>query len=371
MKKIILCALAAIMAFSCATAQQKGNLNITGDITGMESGAAEVYLASIFDKKADSVAVEKGKFTLSCNIDMPIEIYLYIKDPTDDIIYMTRIFTGAGDIIIKGEQGKDKTPYILNSPINDEAKEYDKYIKSLPEYKVSNKLSVEISEFFMVGDKIKINELSAKKMEETKKIIDSILSWKGNALTSQVAIYYVCEYASSLSLEDQIAISNKFPSEKKDSYYLNEFRKDLENEKKVAIGCVAPNFKVKDLAGKEYTMNDFKGKYLFLEFSASWCGWCKKEIPFVRSAYTALKDKNIVFVTMNMDDKREKWEKDVTKENIEWLCLSNLEGMKSKLAQSYNIHGIPACYVIDPNGVIIKRDIRGNEVLEYLSSLVR
>ncbi|MEG2470200.1 MAG: DUF4369 domain-containing protein, partial [Bacteroidales bacterium] len=79
MKKIILCALAAIMALSCATAQQKGNLNITGDITGMESGAAEVYLASIFDKKADSVAVEKGKFTLSCNIDMPIEIYLYIK----------------------------------------------------------------------------------------------------------------------------------------------------------------------------------------------------------------------------------------------------------------------------------------------------
>ncbi|MEG2848697.1 MAG: hypothetical protein RR880_00500 [Bacteroidales bacterium] len=56
---------------------------------------------------------------------------------------------------------------------------------------------------------------------------------------------------------------------------------------------------------------------------------------------------------------------------MEWLCLSNLEGMKSKLAQSYNIHGIPACYVIDPNGVIIKRDIRGNEVLEYLSSLVR
>ncbi|MEG1512079.1 MAG: DUF4369 domain-containing protein, partial [Bacteroidales bacterium] len=154
MKKIILCALAAIMAFSCATAKQKGNLNITGDITGMESGAAEIYLASNFDKKADSVAVEKGKFTLSCNIDKPIMVYLYIKDPTDDIIYMTRIFTGAGDIIIKGEQGKDKTPYVLNSPINDEAKKYDKYIKSLPEYKLSNKLSVEIGESFKIADKV-------------------------------------------------------------------------------------------------------------------------------------------------------------------------------------------------------------------------
>lgn len=72
-----------------------------------------------------------------------------------------------------------------------------------------------------------------------------------------------------------------------------------------------------------------------------------------------------------MDTTREKWVNDIKEENIEWFCFSNLEGMGSKLSKSYNLHGIPACFVISPEGKIVARDLRGDNVLIELSKLVQ
>ena len=134
---------------------------------------------------------------------------------------------------------------------------------------------------------------------------------------------------------------------------------------------VFPDFQVFDTLGKTYTLADFKGKYLFVEFSASWCGWCKKEIPHIRKAYEQLKDRNIVFITMMMDTEREQWIRDMKREEIGWLCLTDLKGMKkSPLVDAYNLRGLPDSFVVDPEGYIIRRDLRGGEVLDYLSEVV-
>lgn len=369
MKRIILFILFTLGFLSFAAAQN-GTLKITGEIENLGKGSVEIYKASDLEIKEDSAAFENGKFELSCRMDRPQIVYIYIKDSKDDLVYISQVFTGAGNITLKGDREKGKKLEIGGAPLNDELGAYQGYIKSLPEYRESGKLSMEISEAFKVGDKKKVNQLNLLKNEVTRKIIDAIFAWKSDASESLAAAFHICGYASSLPLEDQIKTAKRFSASlEKKSYDLKELKTNIESEKKLKSGSVAPDFKVKDLNGKEYTLADFKGKYIYLEFSASWCGWCKKEIPYIRSAYHALKDKNIVFITMNMDTTREKWEGDVTKENIEWMCLSNLEGMKSSLAESYNIHGIPACFVIDPQGKIIKRDIRGNEVIEYLSGL--
>lgn len=369
MKRIILFILFTLGFLSFAAAQN-GTLKITGEITNLGDGKAEVCLGSDLTVKADSAVFTDGRFSLSFPIEQPQMVYLYVTDSHKNLVHMSRFFSGEGHVTVKGEKGNFQAGQILNAPLNDEVNAYNNYIRSLPEYKESGKLSMEISEAFKIGDKKKVNELNLQKNEMTRKIIDAVFAWKNDAAGSLAAAFHICGYASSLPLEDQIKIAKRFSaSVEKKSYDLKELKTNIESEKKLKSGSVAPDFKVKDLNGKEYTLADFKGKYIYLEFSASWCGWCKKEIPYIRTAYHALKDKNIVFITMNMDTTREKWEGDVTKENIEWMCLSNLEGMKSSLAQSYNIHGIPACFVIDPQGKIIKRDIRGNEVIEYLSGL--
>ena len=331
----------------------------------------ELYIAPEFQVKADSSNIIGGKFNLKANLDNPRVVHIYIRDNEGNNIYMMNILAEAGSIHLVAEKGKDRVPRVINSKLNDDFVSCRDYARNLQASKDSYNLSKAINKYYLAGDKENVNNLEIKKIEITKSIIDSILAWKPTTVSKQVQIYYVCDYASSLPISEQIEISNIFPKNYKGSYYLNKFREDIENAKKVELGCFSPNFKLKDLSGKEYSLDSFKGKYIFLEFSASWCGWCKKEIPFVRAAYNELKDKNIAFVTVNMDTTREKWEGDVTKENIEWFCLSNLEGMNSDLAKSFNIHGIPACFVIDPNGKIIKKDIRGTEVLKYLSQITK
>lgn len=369
MKRIILFILFTLGFLSFAAAQD-GTLKVTGEIANLGKGSVDIYLSSNLDVKADSAAFEDGRFELSCRMDLPQFVYIYIKDTKEELAFIGRIFTDAGHITLKGDKEKGKMLQVEGAPLNDELNGYFGYVKTLPEYKENGRLSGEISEAFKVGDKKKVNELTLLRHKNIRKIIDAIFAWKNDAARNIAAAFQICEYASSLPLEDQIKTAKRFPaSMEKKSRDLRELKANIESEKKLKTGSVAPDFKVKDLAGKEYTLADFKGKYIYLEFSASWCGWCKKEVPYIRTAYHALKDKNIVFITMNMDTAREKWEGDITKENIEWMCLSNLEGMKSTLAESYNVHGIPACFVIDPQGKIIKRDIRGNEVIEYLSGL--
>ena len=107
-------------------------------------------------------------------------------------------------------------------------------------------------------------------------------------------------------------------------------------------------------------LNKKKPKMIFIDFYTDWCGWCKKEIPFIRKAYHALKDKNVAFVTMMMDDRKEAWLHEIKEYNIEWYCLSDLKGMKnSPLTKAYNLGGIPDSFVVDPEGRIVCRDLRG------------
>jgi len=91
----------------------------------------------------------------------------------------------------------------------------------------------------------------------------------------------------------------------------------------------------------------------------------------IRKAYEQLKDRNIVFITMMMDTEREQWIRDMKREEIGWLCLTDLKGMKkSPLVDAYNLRGLPDSFVVDPEGYIIRRDLRGGEVLDYLSEVV-
>ena len=91
----------------------------------------------------------------------------------------------------------------------------------------------------------------------------------------------------------------------------------------------------------------------------------------IRKAYEQLKDRNIVFITMMMDTEREQWIRDMKREEIGWLCLTDLKVMKKRpLVDAYNLRGMPVSVVVDPEGDIIRRELRGGEVLDYLSEVV-
>ena len=131
----------------------------------------------------------------------------------------------------------------------------------------------------------------------------------------------------------------------------------------------AADFKVFDREGKEYTLASFKGKYIFLEFSASWCSWCKKEIPSIRQAYERFKD-SVVFITIHLDDNRDKWLKDLETHAVPWYCLTDLKAWKSPVAKAYNIAGVPDCFIIGKDGLIKAKELRREEITQQLEKLL-
>ena len=134
-----------------------------------------------------------------------------------------------------------------------------------------------------------------------------------------------------------------------------------------AVGSVAPEFELKDLEGNLVKLSSFRGKYVLIDFWASWCGPCRKEIPNIKQVYNSFADNGLVVIGVSVDQNEDEWRQAVEEEQVKYLQLSDIEGITWKL---YNFSGIPFITLISPEGVILERSLRGGElrrkVEEYL-----
>ena len=179
--------------------------------------------------------------------------------------------------------------------VSDELRAYNDYLLSLSCYKASGELNMAIGEKFMEGDIAGVRRLSAEREKLLMQSIDSVLAFRADAKKSEAAAQLVTRLVFNLGFENTGKVLNRFEPGF-DPLCLQEVRQSLEKESKVRPGMPAADFKVFDREGKEYTLASFKGKYIFLEFSASWCSWCKKEIPSIRQAYERFKDLSLIHI---------------------------------------------------------------------------
>ena len=249
-----------------------------------------------------------------------------------------------------------------------ELKRYNDYVVGLPCYKTSSELTMTISQKFMEGDIPEVRRLSAEREMLLMQSIDSVQAYRPDARKSEAAAQMVCRLAFNLGFENIGRTLEQFDPGFNPAC-LQEMRSNWEKEKKVRPGMPAADFKVFDKTGKEYTLDSFKGKYIFLEFSASWCSWCKKEIPAIRKAYEQFKDQ-VVFITIHLDDNKDKWLKDLETHQVPWYCLSDLQAWKSPMAKAYNISGVPNCFIIGPDRLIKAKELRGVEIMNKLQELI-
>lgn len=139
----------------------------------------------------------------------------------------------------------------------------------------------------------------------------------------------------------------------------------------IQIGATAPEIKLPAQDGKEVMLSSYKGKYVLVDFWASWCGPCRGENPNVVAAYNKFKDKNFTILGVSLDNNKDKWMAAVKKDNLTWTHISDLKGWESIAARDYNVESIPANFLIDPTGKIIARDLRGEELISKLSEVLK
>ena len=123
--------------------------------------------------------------------------------------------------------------------------------------------------------------------------------------------------------------------------------------------------------GTPVKLSSFRGKYVLVDFWASWCGPCRAENPNVVKAFNRFKDKNFTIVGVSLDNNRDRWVAAVKQDNLQWTQLSDLKGWSNEVAQQYNVRAIPANFLIDPKGRIIGRNLRGGDLEAKLEKVLK
>jgi peroxiredoxin len=154
----------------------------------------------------------------------------------------------------------------------------------------------------------------------------------------------------------------------------NEFgqrvKSRIEGRRRSAEGNPAPEFASMDTSGRAVKLSDFRGKYVLLDFWASWCVPCRKENPFLLEAFNKYRDKGFVIISISMDHVKESWLKAIEQDRLNWVHLSELNGLDNKVARLYGVQPIPDNFLIDPKGRIVARKLYGKDIEKKLVELM-
>jgi peroxiredoxin len=143
--------------------------------------------------------------------------------------------------------------------------------------------------------------------------------------------------------------------------------------KAVAVGAQAPSFSQKTPDGKAVSLADYRGKYVLIDFWASWCKPCRAENPAVTKIYNEYKGRNFDILGVSLDDEkgREKWLKAILDDQLAWTQVSDLKGWENQVARLYNVQGIPQNFLIDPTGKIVAFNLKGDDLKNTLARYIK
>lgn len=366
--------------------QGKTTLTYEGQLKGLKDGDRvylEAYLPIPGDsyKRKDSTQVKNGRFKFV--VDRPEVAYYTLKYGKKKI---TENLLGGGEFKIAGDIALPEK-LELDGRKNPMSVDYRRYVATVGG-QVSQKQS-ELEKTFAAIEK-EYTALPDKKDEAKLKDLQSrALSAQEAFKTANVQYnkqwfdQFPVSEANALILKDLIS-DEGFPMDIADKWFQVLPKSQQETKagqyaaKRLKLltalldGKVAPDFTLPDINGKQVALRDLRGQYVLLDFWASWCGPCRGENPNVLAAYKKYKDKKVGFTVLgvSLDDNRDKWLKAVEEDAMPWVHVSDLKGRATPPADLYNVNGIPDNYLIDPNGVIIAHNLRGDALHEKLAEVM-
>jgi len=171
------------------------------------------------------------------------------------------------------------------------------------------------------------------------------------------------------SVYEQVA--EKFTGEWLNYSLVREFTEKVKMLKLTAIGSEAPEINLPDPTGKFVKLSDFRGKYILVDFWAKWCGPCRRENPNLVKAYNKFKGENFEVIGVSLDRNKEDWMQAIAEDGLSWVHVSDLKYFNSVAARDYNINAIPFSLLIDPQGIIVAKNLRGEALHKTLEKYLK
>jgi len=371
--------LAALTPFVAVA--QDPNFTITGKIGNLNK-PAKIYLdySSDGEGKTDSAELVNGtfKFTGHINGIASSRMTLSREGIRDKEIYAT----GTGDVIYVSF-GKENihissADSLYNarwtgSKVYDELQAFDREVGPTV-MKVHHNANVTLSRATpeQQKDTLYFKELDKKVRAYRKSRGEKMTEFARKNPDSYFALQALSELVSGYSMKPEAAmpIFEKLNESLRLSYTGQGLYKILNAHTVTATGAAAPDFTQNDVNGKPVSLSDYKGKYVLVEFWASWCSPCRAESPNLLKQYAAYKDKGFEILGVSVDSDKGKWMEAIKKDGLTWPQISDLKGWENEARKVYGISGVPANFLVSPEGKIIGSHLVGEALNKKLAEIM-
>jgi len=373
--KSLLVAVATFITPALVNAQTAG-YTLNGKV-GQLSAPAKAYLmySNAAGRQTDSTTITNGSFTFSGTIDEPKAAYLIVNKKgtglrSNDLGYIN-LYLEAGTISVTSPDSINNAK-VIAGPINADndklnillAPANEKMMQLNKDYQAASEEQRKSKEF---SDNIESRSDLIEK--EKKAVYLAFIKANPNSLMS---IFALKSYAGSVPDVAEIdPVYNSLSASVRSSEMGTKYAADIAKMKKTAIGSIAPDFTQADTAGNATSLHDFKGKYVLVDFWASWCGPCRAENPNVVAAFNKYKGKGFTVIGVSLDQAgaKDKWLKAIHDDHLTWTQVSDLKSWKNEVAQLYSVQAIPQNFLVGPDGKIVAKNIRGDELNKTLDAI--